>query len=151
VLSGDGHFAVFAGDQSLYRYDFDSGVTELLLQSEPLEVNSYSYELPVISYDGRYIAFRETKRIGGFDSKLIRVIDTTVAEDNITTIGPVENNSYDLSMSPNGRYISFITSTSSYPDRAPPDAWEDAYDLYVWVRTIDTVEMASDEQTEERI
>ncbi len=152
VISGDGCYAVIEDNDYLYKYDFQNDIWSILLQPDSDDEHdgiAFSYQSPVISHDGRYIAFRESKWIGSFDSASIKVMDTALEEDHITEIGPVEDNSYDLAMSPNGRYISFIASTASYPAIAPPpmETWEGAQDLYVWDRHTASITMASDFMT----
>ncbi|MDF2668854.1 MAG: hypothetical protein K0R67_1160, partial [Paenibacillus sp.] len=148
MLSGDGLYTVFEGEESLYKYDFSRNETKLLLQAS----STSTYHSPAISHDGKYVAFRESKWVDNqYDSALIKVMDTTMVDQNVTIIGPADNYNDQLSMSPDGRYISFVASTSSYPGLAPENTFDGSTDLYVWDRQTSAVTMASDDSTRSRI
>lgn len=149
-LSGNGRYAVFIGDSSLYRYDFNLSLTELLQKSEPDQANSYSYDSLASSSDGSFIAYREIEWIDHqYASASIKLIDLANGK-TVRRIGPASGYNEKVAISPNGRYVSFTARTLDYPQLAPAYVLPDDFDIYIWDRISDSLSFITNDSTRSR-
>lgn len=144
-MSDDGRYITWAveNDREIYWRDRQQGVTRWITEGqraggEPFEVISSH---PVISADGRYVAFASNSvfldpnsdrrpapgypGVHLYDSSngSISVVSLTSAGQRITSLGSISLNTLEnygnFDMTPDAKYIVFATdSPTSHPDRA---------------------------------
>ena len=132
VLSGDGRYAAYVtnanglvqattGPQTnVFLWDRDSGVNTLVSHAAgSFDQVSLSAEAPRISADGRYVAWQTignnavaVDSNGSWDVFLYdraTGANTIVSRQAGTTTTPANNSSYTRAITPNGRYVLFIS------------------------------------------
>ncbi|MFD2256273.1 hypothetical protein ACFSSA_06280 [Luteolibacter algae] len=145
VMSDDGRFIAWSSleDRHIYLRDRQTGVTTWVTANQQGGVVAYTVRSahPVISGDGRYLAFASDSRtlitnqnqlpragnpgvyLYDRQNNSIKIISLTYNGAQISGLGEIDDfnisNFWNFDMSPDAKYVVFATTyNSSHPDRA---------------------------------
>ena len=142
IVSGDGRFAAFTSDLynfttfvttfALYRYPTDnvhgSAPQNIGIRPDGGEFNSILRD-PAFSYDGRYIVFATPYPDPGVDNIYMRDLNSNVTELISKSVlgNPATNRCSEPSVSADGRYVAFSSSSRDLISDALPDGIDQIY------------------------
>ncbi|MET8151275.1 TolB family protein [Actinoplanes sp. NPDC049668] len=156
-ISGDGRYIVYSTDASnlvpgddngradVLVYDRETGTTTLVSAGPDLTSGDGSSDMPVISADGRRIAFRSNAsdlgpQVGARPSSQVYVYD--LADRRLALVShdddgnPANKSTLDLDVSSDGRYITYTSGATNLAGGRPDEVLN--RDLYLYDRQDDS-------------
>jgi hypothetical protein len=147
AISANGRYVAFTGggyepgfaanDRGVYVFDRQSGMSERVTDGVAFVTTSATYANVDISDDGRYVAFT-TGEFGSQDDVIIfdRNIDTyEIANPRNDGMRPQSSHPEDVSLSGNGRFVTFSSPDTNYVAGDP-----DGNDVFVYDANADSLE-----------
>ncbi|MGD2060810.1 MAG: S-layer homology domain-containing protein, partial [Acidimicrobiia bacterium] len=147
-ISGNGRYVAFTGagfdegsaanDWGVFVYDLQTESLERITDGANFLTTSATYADVDISDDGRYVAFT-TGEFGQFDDVVLfdRNTDTyEIANPRIGNVRPQSAHPGDLSLSGNGRFVTFSTPDDNLVNGDPADT----NDVFVYNADTDALE-----------